>query len=250
MWSLPDVIAEQTGALTLVAPTYLHLWLPDLATPSGWADSAVDGATVTRMLVRRLGASSHWDGCEVLNLYRAPGAVPAAVVLDNAHRSLRDSGAVDVQVGRIDVPKRCGMSATRATGRLDTAGRTVCGQYSHYVVNTAAGGALIEQVILVAVDTLPMLAPEVEGLAEGVYRSLLLSVDRAAIATSPTALASPGHLGGLARKFVGGQVQAVEPPESRFTGGERPSVDPRGRPGLGCPTNTSSKWAWRQEKIE
>jgi hypothetical protein len=152
VWSLAYVIAEHTGALPLVAARHLHLWLPDLVAPCGWASGAIDGATVTRMLVRRLGGSGHWDGCEILNLYCVPGAVPEAVVLDNADRSLRDSGTVDVHVCRIDVPKRYRVIAARATGRLDTAGRTVCAQYSHYVVNTTAGSALIEQAILVGAD--------------------------------------------------------------------------------------------------
>lgn len=87
MSSLAEVLAEHTGALTFVPPAHLPLWLPDLAVPQGWDVGAVDGPTVTRMLLRRLGSSDHWDGCEVLNLYRVSGVVPEALVLDNADRS-------------------------------------------------------------------------------------------------------------------------------------------------------------------
>ena len=185
------------------------MWLPDLVFPPGWADSAVDGAAVTRMLVRRLGGSSHWDGCEVLNLYRVPATVPEALVLDNADRTLRNCGAVNVQMHRIDIPPDRGVIAVRTAGRLDAAGRPICGQYSHYVVNTAVGGALIEQVIVVGSDALATLAHELEGLTEDVYRSLLASIE--------TGYAVPGSPGN--RKVATGpaavtdhHAQVVSPP--------------------------------------
>jgi len=143
--SLAEVLAEHTGALTFVPPAHLPLWLPDLTVPQGWAAAGVDGATVTRMLLRRLGSGDHWDGCEVLNLYRVPGTVPEPLVLDNADRALRDSGADDIRTYRVDTPPRYAVIATRASGTLRIGTRTVPSQYNYYVVNTAAGGALIEQ---------------------------------------------------------------------------------------------------------
>ena len=174
--SLAEVLAEHTGGLTFVPPAHLPLWLPDLAVAQGWDAAAVDGATVTRMLLRRLGSGDHWDGCEVLNLYRVPGTVPERLVLDNADRTLRDSGADDVQSHRVDTPPRYGVIATRASGTLHIGTRTVHGQYSYYVVNTAAGGALIEQSILVGGDAHP--GGEVAELTENLYRALLASIDR------------------------------------------------------------------------
>ena len=90
MSSLAEILAEHTGGLTFVPPAHLPLWLPDLTVPRGWDFGTLDGPPVTRMLLRRLSGGNHWDGCEVLNLYRVSGAVPEKLVLDNADRTLRD----------------------------------------------------------------------------------------------------------------------------------------------------------------
>jgi hypothetical protein len=47
------------------------------------------------------------------------------------------------------------------------------------VVNTAAGGALIEQAIVVGADEVSTLDSEANELTENLYRSLLISIDRA-----------------------------------------------------------------------
>ena len=177
--SLAEVLAEHIGGLTFVPPAHLRLWLPDLTAPQGWDPAAAGGAAVTRMLLRRLGKGDHWDGCEVLNLYRVPGTVPEALVLDNADRTLCDSGADDIHTYRVDTPPRYGLIATRASGTLRIGPRTVHSHYNYYVVNTAAGGALIEQAILVGGDAHPVLSAEVTELTENLYRALLASIDRA-----------------------------------------------------------------------
>jgi hypothetical protein len=177
--SLAEVLAEHTGGLTFVPSQHLPLWLPDLTVPPGWDVGAVDGPTVTRMLLlRRPGSGDHWDGCEVLNLYRVSGAVPESLVIDNADRTLRDSGAEAIQTLRVDTPPRYGVIATRSSGRLRVGARTVYSQYSYYAVNTAAGGALIEQTVIVGGDD-PMLSGEVAELTDTLYRALLASIDRA-----------------------------------------------------------------------
>jgi hypothetical protein len=104
--SLAEVPAEHTGGLTFVPPARLPLWLPELTVPQGWDVGAIDGATVTRMLLRRLGSGDHWDGCEVLNVYRVSGTVPEPLVLDNADRTLRDSGADAIQTHRVVMARR------------------------------------------------------------------------------------------------------------------------------------------------
>jgi hypothetical protein len=177
--SLAEVIAVQTGGLTFVPPAHLRLWLPELTVPQGWAAGTVNDATATRILMRRLGSANHWDGCEVLNLYRVSGTVPGTVVLNNADRILRDSGANDIRTYRIDTPSRYGMIATRSSGTLHAGARAVHSHFLHYVINTAAGGALIEQTIAVGADVHPVLAREVADLTENLYRSLLTSIDRA-----------------------------------------------------------------------
>jgi hypothetical protein len=183
--SLAEVLAEHTGGLTFVPPAHLPLWLPDLTVPQGWDRAAVDGATVTRMLLRRLGSGDHWDGCEILNLYRVPGTVPEPLVLDNADRTLRDSGADDIHTYRVDTPPRYGVIATCASGTLRIGTRTVHSQYNYYVVNTAAGGALIEQAMLVDGDAHLVLSGDVAELTENLYRALLASIDRAPTPPSP-----------------------------------------------------------------
>lgn len=177
--SVAEVLAEYTGGLTLVSPAHLPLWLPELTVPRRWEVDAVKGATVTRMLLRRPGGADHWDGCEVLHLYRVAGSVPESLVLVNADRTLRDIGADSIQTHRIETPPRYGVIATRSSGRLHIGARTVHSQYSYYVVNTAVGGALIEQAVIVAGDERSTLTDDVAELTEDLYRSLLASIDRA-----------------------------------------------------------------------
>src|SRR5271155_874843 len=148
--SLAEVLAEHNGELTLVSSAHLPLWLPELTVPRGWEVDAVKGAAVTRMLLRRPGSADHSDGCEVLNLYRVAGSMPVSLVLDNADRTLRDIGADCIRTHRIETRPRYGVIATRSSGRLHIGAHTVHSQYSYYVVNTAVGGALIEQAVIVA----------------------------------------------------------------------------------------------------
>jgi hypothetical protein len=198
--SLAEVLAEHTGGLTFVPPAHLPLWLPDLTVPHGWDIGAVDGPTVTRMLLlRRPGSADEWDGCEVLNLYRVDGTVPESLVLDNADRTLRDSGAEDIHTRRVDTPPRYGVIATRSSGRLHIGARTVHSQYSYYVVNTAAGGALIEQAVIMRGDEHSMRNGEVAKLTDNLYHSLLASIDQAPTSRSPqdsqkTAAHPPEHV--------------------------------------------------------
>jgi len=176
--SLAQEIARHVGPLQRVTTTHLHLWLPALTIPSAWTIADADGAAVTRLLLRRLNSTNHWDSCEVLNLYRVPGAVPAALVLRNADRILRDSQATDISAQPLDVPPQYGIIATRASGRLTTGNRQVLGQFNNYVVNSAAGGALVEQAVVVGADAQSALAEECAALTENLYRSLLASIDR------------------------------------------------------------------------
>jgi hypothetical protein len=178
--SLARQIAEHVGPLDGVPPAHLHLWLPGLSAPPAWTVAAVDGVAVTRLLLRRLNGGAHWDGCEVLNLYRVPGTVPASLVLDNADRILRDTGAADIRSCAMDIAPRYGVVATRASGVHRSDDRVVRSRFHNYVVNTAAGGALIEQAIAMDADAAPTLEPEADELTENLHRSLLASIDRAA----------------------------------------------------------------------
>lgn len=179
--SLAEVIAETTGRLTLVPPEHLPVWLPEITVPKGWSGGTINGASVTRILMRRLGTADHWDGCEVLNLYRVPGEVPETLVRDNADRVLRDSGADDIRTHIVDPPPRHGVIAARVSGTLRSSTRNVNGHYNYYVVNAAAGGTLIEQAILVGVDAWPVLSREVADLTGDLYLALLASTDRASV---------------------------------------------------------------------
>jgi hypothetical protein len=177
--SLAQWIAGHTAGLTLVPPAHLQFWLPDLTVPHGWVGRTVSGAPVTRILLRRLGDGHDWDGCEVLKLYRAPGAVPETMVLNNADRILRDSGATEIRTQRVDTPARYGVIAVRTSGALGAGARKVHSHFHYYMVNTAAGGALIEQAILIGADVGLVLGREVADLTDELYRSLLTSIDRA-----------------------------------------------------------------------
>jgi hypothetical protein len=179
--SLAEAIGEHVRALDLVDTRHLHLWLPGLAVPDGWADSHVDGASLTRMLVRRIGGAGPWDGCELLTLYRVPGFIPKAVVLDNAERTLRECGAANIRTYIIETSDHNGVTGVRVTCRIDAVGRSVCAQYSGYVVNTEAGAALVEQALFIGSDALSILASEVQELTENVCRVLLTSIGRASM---------------------------------------------------------------------
>jgi hypothetical protein len=177
--SLAHKIAEHVGPLEAVQTAHLHLWLPGLTAPPAWTIAAVDGATVTRVLLRRLSSGAHWDGCEILNLYRVPGTVPESLVLDNADRILRDGGATDIRSRQLDIAPPYGVIATRASGVLHSGDRVVRSQFHNYVVNTAAGGALIEQALVIGADMLSALDSEANELTENLYRSLLASIGSA-----------------------------------------------------------------------
>jgi hypothetical protein len=57
--------------------------------------------------------------------------------------------------------------------------RVVRSQFHNYAVNSAAGGALIEQAIVIGAGELSALDSEANELTENLYRSLLTSIDRA-----------------------------------------------------------------------
>lgn len=177
--SLAQQIAQHVGPLDAVPAAALPLWLPGLTAPPAWTVGAVDGATVTRLLLRRLSSGAHWDGCEVLNLYRVPGTVPEPLVLDNADRILRDTGATDIRSRQLDTATRYGVIATRASGVIHSSGHIVRSQFHNYVVNAVGGGALIEQAIVIGAGALPALDSEASELTDNLYRSLLASIDRA-----------------------------------------------------------------------
>ena len=177
--SLAQVIAGHTGGVMRVPAAHLQFWLPDLTVPPCWVGRTVSGAYVTRILLRRLGDGHDWDGCEVIKLYRVPGAVPEPMVLDNADRILRDSGASEIRTRRVDTPARYGVIAVRTSGTLGAGAHKVHSHFHYYMVNTAAGGALIEQAILIGADVGLVLGREVADLTDDLYRSLLTSIDRA-----------------------------------------------------------------------
>lgn len=176
---MAQAIAERTGALTSVPATHLSVWLPGLVVPPGWYATTAVGATAARMLTRSLSVGQNWDACEVLNLYRVPGTVPETVVLLNADRTLRDSGAHDIDTRRIDIPASYGVIATRARGTLYVGTRGVRVHYNHFAVNATAGAALVEQVVLVVAEVYPVLGDEVEELASTLHGTLLASIDSA-----------------------------------------------------------------------
>ena len=177
--SMAEAVAKRTGVPTLVPTMYLPGWIPGLVVSHGWRPITLNGTNATRILTRQLGVGRHWDGCEMLNLYRVPGTVPETVVRSNADRTLRDCDVRDIQVSKVDIPRRYGVMATRATGTVHIGTRAVRGRYNYFAVNTSAGAALIEQVILVAAEVFPDLAGEVEELTNALHRSLLASIDRA-----------------------------------------------------------------------
>jgi hypothetical protein len=177
--SLAEVLADYAGGLTSVPPAHLPLWLPGLTVPHGWDAGTANDQPVTRLLLRRLRGHNRWDGCEVINLYRVPAAVPQTLVLDNADRTLRDSCAEAIHTHRIETPPRYGTIAARASGRVRVGPDLVHSQYSYYAVNTAAGGALIEQVLIVRHDAQPLLSNEVAALTDNLYRALLASIELA-----------------------------------------------------------------------
>ena len=176
--SAAQQIAQHVGTLQWVPTAHLHLWLPALITPHTWTIADIDGDATTRLLLHQMSTSDHWDGCEALNLYRVPGPVPEALVVDNADLILRDSHATDINTYRIDIPPQYPVIATRASGLLHTGKRLVHSQFHNYVINTAAGGALIEQTIMISADAHPTLASEAADLTENLYRALLASFDR------------------------------------------------------------------------
>ncbi len=157
--------------------------------------------STTRMMLRRLNLASKWDGCEILNLYRVPGEVPREVVFANADRALRDCGAHNIHIADIEAPPSYRTIIARPTGDLVIGPRPLWAQYTYYVVESAGGTALIEQVITVGLDVLERLEPDVEALTSSLYRSLLKSIDRGKAAQSVRQGAGAGSMSGS--KVVG-----------------------------------------------
>lgn len=132
------------------------------------------------MILRRVGTANFWDGSEILNVYQVPGEVPWDVVVANADRPLRDSGATDIYVAQVaELHRRIGV---RATANLDVGPRRLRAQYTYYVVDAAGGTALIEQAIVIGLDALARLLADVEVLTSSLHRSVL---DMPGVATPP-----------------------------------------------------------------
>ena len=169
--SLPQLIAQSNGPLTLVAGNQLDEWLPGLTLPAGWALVGSGGILTTRMILRRVGTANFWDGSEILNVYQVPGEVPWDVVVANADRPLRDSGATDIYVSQVaELHRRIGV---RATANLDVGPRRLRAQYTYYAVDAAGATALIEQAIVIGLDVLACLLADVEVLTSSLHRSVL-----------------------------------------------------------------------------
>ncbi|MDM3975999.1 hypothetical protein QRB36_17675 [Mycobacterium marseillense] len=117
--------------------------------------------------------------------------MPEKLVFDNAERTLRDSGADSIHTHHIDTPPQYGVIAMRSSGLLHIGARTVHSQYTYYTINTAAGGALIEQAVMVGSDAQPTLSGEAAKLTDNLYRALLASIDRALTPPSPETQAKP-----------------------------------------------------------
>ncbi len=176
--SLPQVIAQRNGPLSLAPAQHLPMWLPGFTAPDGWTPTSSGDVPTTQMIVRRLDPDSQWDGCEILNLYRVPGEVPRDVVFADADRALRDGGARDILTTAIGTPASDRMITARVTGVLDVQPRPLWAQYSYYVVHSAGGTALIEQVIMVGLDVLDRLGLDVQSLSDALHRSVLASIEQ------------------------------------------------------------------------
>lgn len=180
--SLAEMLAEHIGEVHLVPAAHLSLWLPGLRVPDSWTETSPDGA-VTRMLRRRIRAEARWDACEVINLYRVDGKIPDSLVHEQVARALRDSGAHAIRSRPVDIPLQYNVTAAQATGLLSLGDDVLHCQYTDYAVNTAAGGALIEQIMLVVGGSLSVLKDELGRLTSELQRALLASIDR--VPTSP-----------------------------------------------------------------
>jgi hypothetical protein len=188
--SLPQLISQTIGPLSLVAGHYLDRWLPGLTVPVGWTAVGSGGTPTTRMMLRRVGTANFWDGSEILNIYQVPGEVPWDFVVTNADRQLRDSGATDIYVSEVVAPQAHRTIGARAMANLDVGPRRLRAQYTYYVVNAAGGTALIEQAIVIGLDVIARLLPDVEVLTNSLHRSVL---DMPEVATPPTPPASPSR---------------------------------------------------------
>lgn len=184
--SLAEEVARAAGGLEHVESTHLPVWLPGLTIPPTWTAALVDGNRATRVLLRQSATDgSLWSGCEVLNLYRVPAVVPDKVMVDNADRTLKDGGATEISVGRVEVPPQCGVVGTHASGWLvDHRGEHVHGQFRYYAVNAAGGSALIEQAVVISAEDVATLAGEASALVEHLRQCLLASVARSHVSKS------------------------------------------------------------------
>lgn len=194
--SLAEALAYEVGTVNFVPAAHLPLWLPDLRVPPRWEPTIPSGA-VTRMLRRRIRSEERWDACEVINLYRVAGAIPEALVHEQVARALHDSGAQEFESRRIDLPLHHNVIGAQASGLLSIRDGVLRSRYTDYAVNTAAGGALIEQIIFVVGEAFPLLESELASLTNDLERALLSSIDNAStsVARSPisTSHPSPGE---------------------------------------------------------
>lgn len=176
--SLAEMLAEHVGEVHHVPAAHLSLWLPKLSVPDRWKETSPDGA-VTRMLRRRIRDEARWDACEVINLWRVDGEIPDSLVHEQVARALRDGGAHAIRSQPVDIPLQYNVAAAQATGLLSLGDDVLHSQYTDYAVNTAAGGALIEQIIAVMGGSLSVLKDELAMLTAELQRALLASIDRA-----------------------------------------------------------------------
>ncbi|WP_156751321.1 hypothetical protein [Mycobacterium sp. 1245111.1] len=148
-----------------------------MGTPAGWqiaqlADRSYEPA---RIAVTGQHPDGSWDGCETISAFGFTGFPPKHVVHENADRTLRDLGATEITIQRVDEEPLRGAVAVRSSGYFAAAGLWMWAQYSTYVFGSSepSQGRLIEHTVFIDSGRRVQLTGDVIQLTQSVHHALV-----------------------------------------------------------------------------
>jgi hypothetical protein len=174
--SVAAVLTQYLGVITPLGFRYRPAWLRELGTPAGWQIAQLADRTYepARIAVTGQHPDGSWDGCETISAFGFTGFPPKHAVHDNADRTLRDLGATEITIQRVDESFLGGAVAVRSSGYFAAAGLWMWAQYSTYVLGSSepSQGRLIEHTVFIDSGCQARLSDDVARLTQAVHQAL------------------------------------------------------------------------------
>lgn len=178
--SMAEVLRRHVTGLTTVPSEGLSLWLPNLTAPTQWLAAPVKLASspAARVLIRPADDGvDGWIGCDVINLFRFGGTVPADVIEFGAGSTLRALGVEHPLAYRVTMPVELGVTAIRSRSSVQLDARLWV-QVTNYVVTngSGSGSGLIEHTVLIQAKARERLRSDVAQSSKSIEASHATSI--------------------------------------------------------------------------